>query len=51
MITGVNGDNLYAVSEFQAMSAPVPEPEGYAMLGVGLAAAGLIARRRKNRAA
>lgn len=51
MITGANGDNLYAVSEFQAMNAPVPEPEGYAMLGVGLAAVGLIARRRKNRAA
>jgi hypothetical protein len=50
MITGVNGDNLYAVSEFQAIGAPVPEPQTYAMLGLGLAALGLVARRRKNQA-
>lgn len=48
MITGANGDHLYAVSEFQAIGAPVPEPETYAMLTAGLAALGLMARRRKN---
>jgi len=47
MITGVNGDGLYAVSEFQAINAPVPEPESWAMLGAGLGLLGLMARRRK----
>jgi hypothetical protein len=47
-ITGVNGDNLYAVSEFQANAAPVPEPESLAMLAAGLGLLGVMARRRKQ---
>jgi len=49
-ISGVNGDNLYSVSEFQAngTAAPVPEPESWGMLGLGLGVLGLLARRRKQ---
>jgi len=49
-ITGVNGDNLYAVSEFQAngTAAPVPEPESWAMLAAGFGLLGLMVRRRKQ---
>ncbi len=37
MITGVNGDGLYAVAELPAMYAAPPAPGAYAMLGVDLA--------------
>ena len=49
-ITGINGDHLYSVSEFQANgeTPPVPEPESYAMLGVGLGVLGRLAGRRKQ---
>jgi hypothetical protein len=47
-ITGVNGDNLYAVSEFQANAAPVPEPQSWAMLAAGFGLLGMMARRRKQ---
>ena len=36
------------LSEVKFVTAPVPEPSSYAMLGLGLAALGLVARRRKS---
>lgn len=33
--------------QLQGNTAPVPEPEAYAMLGVGVALMGWAARRRK----
>ena len=50
--TATGGDNYYGVSEIQAFGvAAVPEPEIYAMLGIGLGLMGFIARRRKQQAA
>lgn len=34
---------------FDALAAPVPEPETYAMMFAGLAALGLLLRRRRTR--
>lgn len=48
-ITAVGGDGFYSVSEFQAMGAPVPEPETYALLLAGLGVVGLLSRRRSIR--
>ncbi|MDP1658155.1 MAG: PEP-CTERM sorting domain-containing protein [Methylotenera sp.] len=42
------GDGFYSVSEFQAIGAPVPEPETYALLLGGLGLIGFMTRRRKN---
>lgn len=48
--TATNGDGYYSVSEIQAfgVSAPVPEPETYAMLLVGLGLIGFMARCRAD---
>jgi hypothetical protein len=45
-------DNFRAVVEgaIQPMAAPVPEPSTYAMLGLGLAAVGVVAARRRKQA-
>lgn len=40
------GIDSYGTLSTNAVFAPVPEPSTYALMGVGLAAAGLIARRR-----
>lgn len=52
-ITAVGGDNLYSVSEFQADGsvAATPLPAAWGMMMLGLAGAGLVAKRRKNKAA
>jgi hypothetical protein len=46
-IASVAGDSYYSVSEFQAIGAPVPEPETYAMMLAGLGLLGFMARRKK----
>ena len=43
-----NGDGYYGVSEFQAFGAPVPEPETYVMLLVGLGLLGFVGRRKMS---
>ncbi|MDR7308564.1 PEP-CTERM sorting domain-containing protein [Rhodoferax saidenbachensis] len=48
-ISIVGGDGLASVSEFQAIGAPVPEPETYALLLAGLGLVGTVARRRQAR--
>ena len=48
LIGNGNGDGYYSVSEFQAFGAPVPEPETYAMMLIGLGLVGFITRRRNN---
>lgn len=45
-INATSGDSFYSVSELQAL-APVPEPEAYVFLGLGLLAIG-VARRFKG---
>ena len=48
-IQAVGGDNDYGVSQFQAYGSPspVPEPDTYLLMGVGLCALA-FARRRSN---
>jgi hypothetical protein len=47
-ITNANGDGFASVSEFQAIGAPVPEPQTYALLLAGLGTLGFLARRRSQ---
>lgn len=44
------GGSGFLSLQYTAITAPVPEPETYAMLLAGLGLMGAIARRRKNRA-
>ena len=44
------GSDVYRIS-FEVVTAPVPEPETYALLGAGLLAVGWVARRRRAQAA
>lgn len=46
--TGLNGDQYYAMSEFQAFAAGVPEPASWAMLVVGFGLAGGAIRSRRK---
>lgn len=41
------GDSFYAVSELQAL-APVPEPETWALMGMGLLGTAVASRRRRR---
>lgn len=45
-----NGNGFLSL-QYTAVTAPVPEPETYAMLLAGLGLMGAVARRRKNRSA
>ena len=46
--TAVNGDKYYAMSEFQAFAAGVPEPASWAMMlgGFGVIGGAMRSRRR-----
>ncbi len=44
------GDNIGALLDNVAVTAVVPEPGTYALLGAGLLAIGFVSRRRKNAA-
>ena len=46
--TGLNGDQYYAMSEFQAFTANVPEPASWAMMVVGFGLAGGALRSRRK---
>ena len=39
------------MKDFSVAIAPIPEPEIYAMMGIGLALMGFVARRRKQKTA
>ncbi len=47
----LNNSSLYILADFTAPMAPVPEPEIYAMMGLGLGLLGWVGRRRKLQAA
>jgi hypothetical protein len=49
-ITGNSGDGYYAVGQFEAFGAPVPEPTESALILTGIGLLGFIAARRKKSA-
>lgn len=51
LLTGYLNIGRNGLTNIQAFTAPVPEPETYAMMMLGLGLVGAIARRRKNQQA